>query len=245
MTKLSVNLNKIALLRNSRGMNFPRVVDFAELCVRNGADGVTVHPRPDQRHATYADVRDLAEFRSQHPDIELNVEGYPTSDFLEVVKAAQPDQCTLVPDAPDQVTSDHGWNTKVEIHFLRPIISKLKEHNIRTSIFLDPDTDMVSSAADTGADRIELYTEEYARSYDTKEHSTVLEQYQVTSLEAQKKGLGVNAGHDLNQRNLAGFLTIPDILEVSIGHALTVEALLDGYESTVKSYVSIIRSSSR
>ena len=245
MTKLSVNLNKIALLRNSRGMNFPRVVDFAELCVRNGADGVTVHPRPDQRHATYADVRDLAEFRSQHPDIELNVEGYPTSDFLEVVKAAQPDQCTLVPDAPDQVTSDHGWNTKVEIHFLRPVISELREHNIRTSIFLDPDTDMVSSAADTGADRIELYTEEYARSYDTKEHSTVLEQYQVTSLEAQKKGLGVNAGHDLNQRNLAGFLTIPDILEVSIGHALTVEALLDGYESTVKSYVSIIRSSSR
>ena len=242
MTKLSINLNKIALLRNSRGMNYPKVLDFAALCVDNGAHGVTVHPRPDQRHATYSDVNDLAEFCSQYPEIELNIEGYPTTDFLEVVKSAKPDQCTLVPDAPDQITSDHGWNTKVEIHFLRPIISELKEHGIRTSIFLDPDQDMIDSAAETGTDRIELYTEEYARTYGSDENAGILEQYRQTALDAQKAGIGVNAGHDLNQKNLGKFLTIPEILEVSIGHALTIEALLDGYESTVRSYVSIIRS---
>ncbi len=243
MTVLSINLNKIALLRNARGANFPKVLDFAEICIANGAEGVTVHPRPDQRHATYQDVRDLAAFRSQNPSIELNIEGFPTTDFLESVKAAKADQCTLVPDAPDQVTSDHGWDTKSEIHFLRPIIAELKENGIRTSLFLDPDISMVPSAADTGTDRIELYTEDYAKTYGTDTNANVLEQYRLTTQAAQEQGLGVNAGHDLNQKNLAKFLTIPEILEVSIGHAVTVEALHDGFGKTVRSYAAIVRSS--
>ena len=240
MTKLSINLNKIALLRNARGMNFPKVLDFAELCVKYGAHGITIQPRPDQRHATYQDAFELSEFCQDFPDVEFNIEGYPTADFLDVVKKAKPDQCTLVPDAPDQITSDHGWNTQSENHFLRPVLSDLKQHGIRSSIFLDPDAALIPSAAETGADRIELYTEEYAHSYATDEHQRVLEQYKKAALLAQEYGLGVNAGHDLNQQNLGKFLTIPGVLEVSIGHALTIEALLDGYEKTVRSYVAIV-----
>ena len=243
MTKLSINLNKIALLRNARGMNFPKVLDFAELCVKYGTHGITVHPRPDQRHATYQDTFELAEFCQGYPDVEFNVEGYPTADFLEVVKSAKPDQCTLVPDAPNQITSDHGWNTQSENHFLRPLLAELREHGIRTSIFLDPEPSLIPSAAETGADRIELYTEEYARTYHTEDHESVFEQYRKASVMAQEHGLGVNAGHDLNQKNLGKFLTIPDVLEVSIGHALTVEALLKGFEPTVRSYVSIVEKS--
>ena len=242
MTKLSINLNKIALLRNARGMDFPKVLDFAELCVRYGTHGITVHPRPDQRHATYRDVFELAEFCQDHPDVEFNVEGYPTDDFLDVVKSAKPDQCTLVPDAPDQITSDHGWNTITECENLIPILADLKKHDIRTSIFLDPDTGLIPSAAKTGADRIELYTEEYAKTYGTNQNEAVFNQYQETTELAQEFELGVNAGHDLNQTNLAKFLTIPGILEVSIGHALTIEALLEGFETTVRSYVSIVES---
>ena len=224
-------------------MNVPKVTDFAEMCVEYGAHGITVHPRPDQRHATYRDVYELAEFCQSHPDVEFNVEGYPTADFLKVVNAAQPDQCTLVPDAPDQVTSDHGWNTQSENHFLRPILTDLNEHGIRTSIFLDPDVSMIPSAAETGANRIELYTEEYARSFNRKNHDEVLNKYLQSATLAQEYGLGVNAGHDLNQVNLGEFLTIPNILEVSIGHALTVEALLSGFKNTVSAYVSIVEHS--
>ena len=243
MTDLSVNLNKIALLRNSRGANFPNVLDFAQRCIDFGANGLTVHPRQDQRHATYQDVHDLAEFCRQRPNVEFNIEGYPTTDFLEIVKSVQPAQCTLVPDAPDQITSDHGWNTKAEGHFLRSIIADLNEHRIRTSIFLDPELDLIASAAETGADRIELYTEEYAKCYGTENQSVILDRYAAAAKKAQQSGLGINAGHDLNQNNLAEFLTIPDVLEVSIGHAITVEALIDGYESTIRSYVAIIQAS--
>ncbi len=243
MTKLSINLNKIALLRNARGTNFPKVLDFAQLCVKYGAHGITVHPRPDQRHATYQDVFELAEFCQDYPEVEFNVEGYPTADFLDVVKSAKPDQCTLVPDAPDQITSDHGWNTQSENHFLRPVLADLKESGIRTSIFLDPDLSLIPSAAETGADRIELYTEAYAQAYSSDTLEQVFEVYRRASASAQEHGLGVNAGHDLNQENLGKFLTIPGILEVSIGHALTVEALLSGYENTVRSYVSIVAQS--
>ena len=221
-------------------MNFPRVLDFAELCVKCRTHGITVHPRPDQRHATYRDVENLASFRDSNPDIELNIEGYPTTDFLEVVKAAKADQCTLVPDAPNQITSDHGWDTRSENHFLRPVIAELKNHGIRTSIFLDPDVDLIESAAETGTDRIELYTESYAKAFGTEDQTEVFERYRLTTVKARAAGLGINAGHDLNQKNLPLFLTIPEILEVSIGHALTVEALLDGYESTVRSYVAIV-----
>jgi len=241
MTQLSVNLNKIALLRNARGMNVPKVMDFAQMCVECGAHGLTVHPRPDQRHATYQDVHELAAFCQGLPDVEFNVEGYPTADFLKVVKSANPDQCTLVPDAPDQITSDHGWNTLSENHFLRPILTNLKEHGIRSSIFLDPDVSLIPSAAETGADRVELYTEEYARTTGKKNQDEVFEKYQKTAALAQQYGLGVNAGHDLNKQNLGRFLTIPAILEVSIGHALIVEALMDGFRNTVKAYVSIVQ----
>ena len=242
MTKLSINLNKIALLRNARGMDFPNVLDFAKLCVKNGAHGITVHPRPDQRHATYQDVYTLSEFCSNLPDVEFNVEGYPTNDFLEVVKVAKPDQCTLVPDAPDQITSDHGWDTVSRGDFLQPVLAEIKQHGIRTSIFLDPDPSLVSSAADTGADRIELYTEQYARTFEDSCHIQVFEKYHDTATSAQSHGLGVNAGHDLNQSNLNRFLEIPDVLEVSIGHALTIEALLHGFERTVQNYVAIVES---
>ena len=240
MTKLSVNLNKIALLRNSRGANYPKVLDFAELCARYGAHGVTVHPRPDQRHATYQDVRDLAQFRDRHPEIELNVEGYPAADFIAAVKAAKPDQCTLVPDDPDQVTSDHGWDTRTRSDYLAKIIEDLRASGIRSSIFLDPDPELIESAAGTGADRIELYTEAYAKAYGTEDEERTFELYRKTAEKALEHGLELNAGHDLNQSNLAKFLTIPGILEVSIGHALTVEALLDGYESTIRAYVRIV-----
>ncbi len=240
MTKLSINLNKIALLRNSRGANFPSVLKFAELCAKYGAHGVTIHPRQDQRHATYQDVFDLADFCKQYEHIELNIEGYPTSELLGIVKSAKPHQCTLVPDAPDQITSDHGWDTEVENHFLRPIIAELKTHGIRTSLFLDPNPDMVASAAETGTDRIELYTEEYAHNFGLANENAIFKKYRDTALAAHRHGLGVNAGHDLNQKNLAKFLTIPKILEVSIGHALTVEALLEGYEKTVRAYLAIV-----
>jgi len=241
-TKLSVNLNKIALLRNSRAANYPKVLDFAQLCVQYGAHGVTVHPRPDQRHATYQDVYDLAEFRNENANIELNIEGYPTTDFLETVKSARADQCTLVPDEPNQITSDHGWDTRSRGDFLAPIIKDLKGSGIRTSIFLDPDPSMVESAASTGTDRIELYTEAYAKAYGTAEQDEVFDQYYRTAQAALDAGLELNAGHDLNQRNLAKFLTIPEILEVSIGHALTIEALIDGYEKTVRTYVELVES---
>ena len=240
MTKLSINLNKIALLRNARGMNFPKVLDFAELCVQNGSHGVTVHPRPDQRHATYQDVHDLSEFCKQYPNIELNIEGYPTVDFMDVVLTVKPHQCTLVPDAPDQVTSDHGWDTRSENHFLRPIIAELKDCGIRTSLFLDPDETMVESAAETGTERIELYTEAFAQAHATADEAKTTDLYRITADKALKCGLGLNAGHDLNQKNLATFLSIGNILEVSIGHAVTVEALHNGFARTIRAYAEII-----
>lgn len=242
-TKLSVNLNKIALLRNARGADFPNVLKFAELCVGSGTHGLTVHPRPDQRHATYQDVRVLSEYTNSLDDIEFNIEGYPTEDFLDVVIQARPDQCTLVPDAPDQITSDHGWDVATHMEQLQAVISRLQSHGIRTSIFLDPDPDLVAGAAQTGTERIELYTEDYAKSFGTERQEQVLEQYRVTAQAAQRVGLQVNAGHDLNQENLPLFLTIPGILEVSIGHAITVESLLEGFELTVRNYVKIVESS--
>ena len=242
-TKLSVNLNKIALLRNARGADFPNVLKFAKLCVDSGTHGLTIHPRPDQRHATYQDVRVLSEYTDTLDDVEFNIEGYPTEDFLDVVIRARPDQCTLVPDAPDQITSDHGWDVATNMEQLQTVISRLKSHDIRTSIFLDPDPDLVTGAAQTGTDRIELYTEDYVKSFGTERQEQVFELYRETAEAAQREGLGVNAGHDLNQENLALFLTIPDILEVSIGHALTVESLLEGFETTVRNYVKIVESS--
>ncbi len=240
MTRLSVNLNKIALLRNSRHSDNPNLLDFARLCINSGAHGLTIHPRPDQRHALYADVYNLAALVSEHPDIELNIEGNPTEKFLQVVLESRPAQCTLVPDDPDQLTSDHGWDVTLHREKLKGIIEQLHDSGIRTSIFLDPDVEQLLPAKETGTDRIELYTESFAHSWGLENEKMIFSQFLEVARLAQREGLGVNAGHDLNQENLGRFLTIPGILEVSIGHALTVESLLSGFEKTISNYLAII-----
>ncbi len=245
MTQLSVNLNKIALIRNSRGSDFPNLLDFARLCIKSGAHGLTIHPRPDQRHARYKDVYNLAALVQENSGIELNIEGNPTDKFLEVVLESKPTQCTLVPDEPGQLTSDHGWNVITEQERLRDYVQQLQEAGIRTSLFIDPDKNQIEAAVKTGTDRIELYTESYAKAYGRDEENAVLAIYSQAAKTAQILGIGVNAGHDLNQENLARFLTIDNILEVSIGHALTVESLLAGFESTVRSYLEIINATTR
>ncbi len=240
MTKLSVNLNKIALLRNSRGSDRPNLLDFARLCIKAGAHGLTIHPRPDQRHALYADVYNLAALVSEHQNIELNIEGNPTDKFQQVVLETRPTQCTLVPDDPGQLTSDHGWDVNSHGQRLKEIIRQLHDSGIRSSIFLDPDAGQLASAQETGTDRIELYTESYAKAYGCDNEQQVFDQFSKAAQLAQELDIGVNAGHDLNQDNLGKFLTIPDILEVSIGHALTVESLLSGFEKTIANYVAIL-----
>lgn len=240
MTKLSVNLNKVALVRNSRGSDFPRLTDFASICVKAGAHGLTIHPRPDQRHAKYDDVYDLVELVRDHPEVEVNIEGNPDKKFLEVVLEAKPAQCTLVPDDPGQLTSDHGWDTIKYKERLTQLVSQLHERGIRSSIFLDPDVSMLEAAAETKTDRIELYTESYAKAFGTEKQADVLAQYTAVAKAAGEIGLGLNAGHDLNQENLGHFLSIPNILEVSIGHALTVEALINGFEATIGAYLAIV-----
>ena len=240
MTRLSVNLNKIALLRNSRGSDFPNLVDFARLCINAGAHGLTIHPRPDQRHAKFVDVYDLAALVSDHQNIELNIEGNPTDKFLQVVLETRPTQCTLVPDDPGQLTSDHGWDVNLHGERLKEIIKQLQDSGIRSSIFLDPDTEQLAAAQETGTDRIELYTESYAKAYGHDNEQSILGQFSEAAQYAQKLGIGINAGHDLNQDNLGKFISIADILEVSIGHALIVESLLKGFETTIANYLEIL-----
>jgi pyridoxine 5-phosphate synthase len=239
MTKLSVNINKIALLRNSRGRNFPDVAAFAHRCLQLGAHGITLHPRPDQRHARDADAVELKAVCAGHGS-ELNIEGYPSPAFLALVKRVCPAQCTLVPDAPGQLTSDHGWNLTKQAEPLRAAIAELKPLGIRISLFIDFDCPQPGAAKQLGADRIELYTEPYAEHYGTAQGKTVLDGFARTAAAAREAGLGVNAGHDLNLTNLAQFLQIPGILEVSIGHALVVECIESGIESTIRRYVEIV-----
>ena len=240
MTALSININKIALLRNSRGRNYPDVQAFAARCIDLGAQGITLHPRQDQRHARYSDVETLGGL-CQARGVELNVEGYPAADFLEVVKRNRPAQCTLVPDAPDQLTSDHGWNLHKDADFLRPVLAELKALGIRSSLFVDYDNPDLHLARELGADRIELYTEPYAEHYGTEKGEQIFQGFLQAAKRAQDAGLGVNAGHDLNLDNLARFLTIPGILEVSIGHAVIVECLESGMLDVLTKYVKICR----
>ncbi|BEV71126.1 MULTISPECIES: pyridoxine 5'-phosphate synthase [unclassified Paludibacterium] len=236
--KLSVNLNKIALIRNARGRDFPSVEHFARLALQCGAHGVTIHPRPDQRHARYADIALLQQVTRAFPGTELNVEGYPDETFLEQVIAVRPDQCTLVPDAPGQLTSDHGWDLTRHLDFVRDVVSRLRAAGIRSSIFMDPDAAQIALAPATGADRIELYTEGYAHAPGSES----LAPYAASARQAAALGLGVNAGHDLNLDNLAAFVAaVPEVAEVSIGHALTVEALQFGFAETVRRYVDILK----
>lgn len=243
MTVLSVNLNKLALIRNSRGHNYPDLLVFAERFIALGVRGLTIHPRPDQRHIRRKDAYELAALLRKHPGAEFNIEGYPSADFLQLISDVRPHQCTLVPDADAQLTSDHGWDCVQHQDFLRTTVSGLKALGVRAAVFLDPDPAQVVPAASTGADRIELYTEAFASSYGTPQGATVLAMYRKTADAAREMGLGVNAGHDLNLRNLADFLRIPGILEVSIGHALTVECIEQGMERVVAQYLAICAAS--
>lgn len=237
-TQLSVNINKIALLRNSRGRNFPDVGAFADRCLALGVHGITLHPRPDQRHARYQDAEDLQRICAGR-GCELNIEGYPAEEFLAVVKQVRPAQCTLVPDSPGQLTSDHGWDLKRESENLRPIIKALKDLGIRVSLFVDYDYPALEIAREIGADRVEFYTEPYAEHYGTAQGDAIFQGFLTAAAKAQDLGLGVNAGHDLSLQNLQRFLEIPGILEVSIGHALVVECIESGMEKVIGRYLDI------
>lgn len=234
MTKLSVNINKIATLRNARGGNSPDVIKAAQDIERFGAQGITVHPRPDERHITYKDVRDLKPLLKT----EFNIEGNPKEKkFVDLVLEVKPSQITLVPDTQGQLTSDHGWDTVANKEYLKDIISVFKSQHIRTSIFVDANIKMVEGAKETGTDRIELYTEEYARLYSTQKEKVILP-FREAAKRAAELGLGINAGHDLNLDNLKFFKqNIPNLLEVSIGHALISDALYFGLENTVQLYL--------
>ena len=233
MTKLSVNINKIATLRNARGGDRPNVVQAAKDCERFGAQGITVHPRPDERHIRYQDVYDLKEVVTT----EFNIEGNPTPDFLKLVKEVRPEQATLVPDAPDAITSNAGWDTIRHKDFLTDVILELKELGIRTSIFVDPEESMIEGAALVGTDRVELYTEAYAKNYLSNREEAIAP-YLAAAKKAQEFGIGLNAGHDLDLDNLKYLHdTLPGLLEVSIGHALICDALYFGLENTIQLYL--------
>mgnify|MGYP001078057573 FL=1 len=233
MTKLSVNINKIATIRNARGGNTPNLVDVAKDCERFGAQGITVHPRPDERHIRYEDVRQLQPIVTT----EFNIEGYPTNDFIELVLRNKPHQVTLVPDSPEVLTSNAGWDTITHQDFLKETVSTFKNEGIRTSLFIETNGDLIRAAKDTGADRIELYTEEYASHFKANKEAAI-QPYTESALIAQELGLGINAGHDLSLENLAYFAkNIPGLLEVSIGHALISDALYYGLENTIQMYL--------
>ncbi len=236
MTRLSVNINKIATLRNARGGNNPDVIRVALDCESFGAQGITVHPRPDERHIRYKDVTDLKPVLRT----EFNIEGYPSERFTELVLSVKPTQVTLVPDAPDQITSNAGWDTKTHEEMLRDIVKRFKDAGIRTSLFVAADKEMVDYAAKTGADRVELYTEPYASMYASDREAAVAPFVEAAE-EARRQGLGLNAGHDLSLQNLAYFhQAIPWLDEVSIGHALICDALYLGLEETIKKYLACL-----
>ena len=234
MTRLSVNINKIATLRNSRGGDNPNLVQVAKDCERFGAEGITVHPRPDERHIRYQDVQDLGKIITT----EFNIEGNPKEDkFVALVLAVKPKQVTLVPDVLGQLTSDHGWDTISEQAYLKSVIAKFKTAGIRVSIFVDPDEKMVQAAATTGTDRIELYTEMYAKQFATGNKEDAIAPYITAAALANQLGMGINAGHDLDRFNLPYLIQqIPNIDEVSIGHALISDALYLGLENTIQLY---------
>ena len=241
MTRLSVNLNKIALLRNSRTLGIPGVTRAAIIALDAGAHGITVHPRPDGRHIRSSDVHELAGLLKSRPTAEFNIEGNPFHALLELVGAVRPQQCTLVPDDPGAFTSDHGWDLQRDRERLKPVIAEIKSLGIRVSLFMDPLPEAMPAARELGADRVELYTEPYARAFGTPDEERVVERYAEAARAAQHAGLGVNAGHDLNQRNLPRFLsTVTQVLEVSIGHALVADALEAGLAQTVRDYLAVI-----
>ena len=241
MTRLSVNLNKIALLRNARTLGIPSVTRAATIALDAGAHGITVHPRPDARHIRIDDVRELAALLKSRPAAEFNIEGNPFEGLVAIAREVMPQQCTLVPDEPGAVTSDHGWDINRDGARLRPLVAELKAAGIRVSLFMDPVPAAMAAVRDLGADRIELYTEPYARAFGSASERAEVEKYAAAARAAQQAGLGINAGHDLNQQNLPRFLSgVPGVLEVSIGHALVADALEAGLAATVRGYLAAI-----
>jgi len=243
MTALSVNLNKVALVRNTRHLGIPSVTRAATLCLQAGANGITVHPRPDERHIRAADVRDLAGLLQDWPDREFNVEGNPFHNLMDCVRdlvehKLPVHQVTFVPDSEGQFTSDHGWNFPADADRLRPLIAQAKSLGLRVSLFMDADPDAMAEAKAVGADRVELYTEPYAAAWGTPQQDLQLARFAEAAQAALDAGLGVNAGHDLNRDNLTAFIAqVPGVAEVSIGHALIADALELGYSATIKDYL--------
>lgn len=234
MTRLSVNLNKIALIRNSRGSNYPDLIQVANDCERFGAQGITVHPRPDERHCKFSDLHALKD----NCTTEFNIEGFPDRHFLDAVISVKPHQCTLVPDDPNQLTSDHGWNTIAQKGFLREVVTELKNNGIRVSLFIDADAKLIEGAAEVGADRIEYYTGPYAKNFPVNPE-TAIKEIKATCVIAQQLGLGINAGHDLNLDNLRYLKdNLVQLDEVSIGHALICDAIYLGLENTIRLYLN-------
>ena len=237
ITNLSVNLNKVALLRNTRALGIPSITRAAKIVLEAGANGITVHPRPDGRHVRADDVRELADLLRAWPDAEYNIEGNPFHNLLDFVRDVRPHQCTLVPDESGQFTSDHGWDLPRDNQRLQPVIDELKTLGVRVSLFMDAEPDAIAQAKLIGADRIELYTEPYAQAFGKSNQAYELKRFADAAKVANELGLGVNAGHDLNLDNLPAFLaTVPRVLEVSIGHALIADALELGFAETVRRY---------
>lgn len=242
LTALSVNVNRVALLRNSRPVGLPDVVQLSTRALEGGADGITVHPRPDARHITARDVRDLAVLLKAWPQAEFNIEGNPFHNLMPLVREVRPHQATFVPDSAEQATSDHGWDLARDGERLRPLIEELHALGVRVSLFMDPDPAAMAQARAVGADRVELYTEAYARSHGTPDQAAQLARYAAAAAAAQAAGLRVNAGHDLNRANLGDFLRgVPGVVEVSIGHAIAADAMEFGMAETVRAYQRCIR----
>lgn len=240
-TSLSVNVNKVALVRNTRHLGIPSVTRAARLCLEAGAHGITVHPRPDERHIRAQDVHELAELMKQWPDREFNIEGNPTQNLLDFIRAVRPHQATFVPDSEDQFTSDHGWSFPQDAARLQPLIAECRALGVRVSLFMDPVAEQMTQARAVGAERVELYTEPYAAAWGTPGQEAQLQRYAAAAQAALDAGLGVNAGHDLSRDNLAEFLRrVPGVAEVSIGHALISDALELGYATTVRAYLQCI-----
>jgi pyridoxine 5-phosphate synthase len=237
-TSLSVNLNKVALIRNTRHLGIPSVTRAATLCLQAGAQGITVHPRPDERHIRAADVHDLALLMKAWPGREFNIEGNPFQNLMDFVRQVRPHQCTFVPDSEGQFTSDHGWNLAHDAERLRPLIAEAQSLGVRVSLFMDADPEAMAAAKAVGADRVELYTEPFAAAWGTLTQDAQLKRFAQAAQAALDAGLGINAGHDLNQDNLRAFArAVPGLQEVSIGHALIADALELGYTATVQAYL--------
>ena len=240
-TALSVNVNKVALLRNSRHLGIPSVLKAAQMCLEAGAQGITIHPRPDERHIRATDVVELADLMKRWPDREFNIEGNPFHQLMDFVRTYRPHQVTFVPDSEGQFTSDHGWSFPQDAAQLKPLIDECKSLGVRVSLFMDPEPAQMQAVQQVGADRVELYTEPYAATFGSSANAACLETYVATAKAAMALGLGVNAGHDLNQDNLPAFAqAVPGLLEVSIGHALIADALEVGYGATVRGYLKAL-----